>query len=105
MRRIMLGGLLLMATMPVLPHAANAQMALPGNAGGDGITVSGESAGRGVTCLQFRTGTGETISLSGNTDQLRQPGTRARLTGHWQRMSTCQQGKTLFVEQVELLDK
>ncbi|AKI00357.1 hypothetical protein IMCC20628_01641 [Hoeflea sp. IMCC20628] len=62
--------------------------------------VIGTTSGRGVVCLTLRLQDGELITLQGNTTSLREPGVRVRLSGSWQEISNCQQGRTLFVESV-----
>lgn len=66
------------------------------------VELAGVTAGQGVPCFIFRTDAGETISLTGETAQLRDAGLRATITGTWQAVSNCQQGRTLRVTAVQI---
>lgn len=71
--------------------------------GNEAATVTGVSAGRGATCAVFKLDNGQLISVIGNVRDIAQPGIRARLSGNWQKTSTCQQGRTLRVAEIERL--
>lgn len=64
-------------------------------------TIRGHYAGRGVTCPQFRLETGETISLAGINNDTLADGVLLIVTGNWQRVSTCMQGRAFRVERIE----
>ncbi len=68
--------------------------------------ITGQYAGRGVTCPQFKMDTGETVSLSGVTerDLADYTDVKLTLTGAWWRMSTCMQGRDFHVETISVTD-
>lgn len=71
-------------------------LALSDPARRDVVTVSGEFAGPGVICPQFRLDSGETISLSGDVPQ-HSRGERRVLRGSWRPISKCMQGREFRV--------
>lgn len=66
-------------------------------------TITGEVIADGVLCPQFRTDTGEDISIealpAGAPDL--KPGDRLRLTGQFIRVSRCMQGRGFVVSQID----
>jgi hypothetical protein len=64
---------------------------------GEDIILSGTVLGKGAPCMQFRTSTGERISLQGVSPQDFKTGMKLRLTGRWLRISNCMQGRAFGV--------
>ena len=61
------------------------------------ITLEGRVVGPGVTCVQFRTDGGATISLENAPRQVFLDGQRFRVTGAWSPRSRCMQGRAFAV--------
>jgi hypothetical protein len=59
-------------------------------------TISGLYIGQGVTCPQFRSDTGEQVSLSGRTEGMT-VGARYVIQGSVARQSKCMQGREIRV--------
>ncbi|MDZ7709273.1 MAG: hypothetical protein U5K36_03635 [Roseovarius sp.] len=73
------------------------------NAGANTITLEGRVVGPGVTCVQFRTDGGITISLENAPRQIFRDGQRFRVTGAWAPRSRCMQGRAFAVREHEEL--
>ena len=67
------------------------------------IIIVGEVLGRGVTCLQLRMQSGETISIEGKIPNPFTKGQQLQLTGRFVLISTCMQGRSFLVERFETL--
>ncbi|WP_349360305.1 hypothetical protein [Stappia sp.] len=55
----------------------------------------------GIICPLVQTVDGETYSLMRVPKNKYPPGTRLRVRGHWAEASTCQQGQSIMVMQIE----
>lgn len=79
----------------------------PGATGATGAVSAEGVIERGVECPRVRLPDGRTFSLQGGAvSRLRAalvPGTRIRLVGRPVGMSTCQQGATLAVQEIEII--
>jgi len=97
------GGLLLHLFLFALLAASGAEVRGGGVA--DALEqIDGIFLGRGVECPQFRTTTGEQISLTGVLLPQVAVGTQLHLTGTFIRISTCMQGRAFRVSELTNAD-
>lgn len=68
------------------------------------VNVTGTITGEGVECLALRSDEGRLYTLTGDTGRLR-PGDRVRVRGTTAQASICQQGTTIAVSRITVVDR